>query len=49
MKLQPLDWKQVKGYKFKQNDDKKKSLIAEIRKPMAVHRPKNEMRSFIDE
>jgi DNA polymerase III alpha subunit (gram-positive type) len=49
MKLKPLDWTQKKGYKFKQNDDKKKSLIAEIRKPMSVHRPQKEMRSFIDE
>ena len=49
MKLSPFLWTQTKGYKFKQNDDKKKSLIAEIRKPLKVHRPKEEMRKFIDE
>ena len=49
MKLSPFLWTQTKGYKFKQNDDKKKSLIAEIRKPVTVCRPKEEMRKFIDE
>ena len=48
-KYSPLLHTQKKGYKFKQNDDKKKSLIAEIRKPKAVVRPRQEMRKFIDE
>ena len=49
MKLSPLLWTQTKGYKFKQTEDKKKSLITEMRKVQAVHRPKLEMRKFIDE
>lgn len=49
MKLSPLLWTQKKGYKFKQEGEKKKTWIAELRKSLNVHRPKKAMRSFIDE
>ena len=49
MKLLPSEYQQTQGYKFKQNDDKKKSLIPELRKDMLVHRPKTRMRDFVDE
>lgn len=49
MKLSPLLWKQTNGYKFKQEGEKKKVWVAELRKKMNVHRPKQAMRSFIDE
>ena len=49
MMISPLCYTQTKGYKFKQNDDKKKSLITELRLKKIAHRPKLEMRKFIDE
>ncbi len=49
MKLSPLLMSQTKGYKFKQTDDKKKSLITELKKQMSVHRPKLAMRKFVEE
>lgn len=49
MKLSPLLWTQKKGYKFKQEGEKKKTWIAELRKCLNVHKPKKAMRSFIDE
>ena len=49
MKILPSEYKQTHGYRFKENDDKKKSLIAEIRKYMLVSRPKTRMRDFIEE
>ena len=49
MKLSPSEYIQKKGYKFKQGEDKKKSLLTEIRKEMTVQRPRLAMRKFIDE
>ena len=49
MKLSPESYTQAKGYKFKQGEDKKKSLLTELRLHKEVCRPRLAMRKFIDE
>ncbi len=48
-KYSPLLYAQSKGYHFKQSDDKSKKFLTEIRQKKKLTRPKQPMRTFVDE
>ena len=47
-KYSPLLYTWKKGHKFKQSEDGKK-ILPEVVVCKNIHRPKNEMRTFVDE